>query len=56
VAALAVTGVLNLGVSFWLALRVAMRSRGITLQDQRRLGAAIRRRLFTAPRSFLLPD
>jgi site-specific recombinase len=56
VAALAVTGVLNLGVSFWLALRVAMRSRGITLQDQRRLGAAIRQRLFNAPRSFFLPN
>jgi len=55
-AALVVTGVLNLGVSFWLALKVAMRSRGITLHDRRRLHAAVRRRLRTAPRSFLLPD
>jgi len=56
VAALGITGVLNLGVSFGLALKVAMRSRGITLHDRRRLHAAVWRRLRTAPRSFLLPD
>lgn len=55
-AALAVTGALNLGVSFWLALKVALRSRGITLRDKRRLYAAIRQRLRQRPRSFLLPD
>ena len=55
VAGLGVTAALNLGVSFWLALRVAMRSRGITLGDRRRLNRAIRRRLRQAPRSFLLP-
>jgi site-specific recombinase len=55
VAGLAVTGLLNLGVSFWLALRVAMRSRGITLQDERRLYQAIRRRAWRAPLSFVLP-
>jgi site-specific recombinase len=55
VAGLAVTGMLNLGVSFWLALRVAMRSRRITLHDQRRVYAAVWRRLRRAPRSFLLP-
>ncbi len=53
--ALLVTGVLNLGVSFWLALRVALRSRGITLRDRQRLAAALRRRLRQQPRSFLLP-
>jgi len=56
VAGLAVTGLLNLGVSFWLALRVAMRSRGITLLNERRLYRAIRQRAWRAPRSFLLPD
>ena len=56
VAGLGVTGALNLGVSFWLALRVAMRSRGITLTDRRRLNRAIWRRLRLAPRSFLLPS
>jgi site-specific recombinase len=55
VAGLAVTGVLNVGVSFALALGVAMRSRGINLVDQRRLNGALWRRLRTAPRSFLLP-
>jgi site-specific recombinase len=56
VAGLAATGALNLGVSFWLALKVALRSRGITLADRRRLYAAIRQRLLQSPRSFLLPD
>jgi site-specific recombinase len=55
VAGLGVTGVLNLGVSFALALGVAMRSRGITLVDRRRLNSALWRRLRRAPRSFLLP-
>jgi site-specific recombinase len=55
VAGLAVTGFLNLGVSFALALRVAMRSRGITLIEQRRLNGALWRRLRQAPLSFLLP-
>jgi site-specific recombinase len=56
VASLGVIGVLNLGVSFWLALKVAMRSRGITVADRRRLYGAIWRRVRQAPRSFLLPD
>jgi len=34
----------------------AMRSRGITLQNERRLYRAIRQRAWRAPRSFLLPD
>ncbi len=54
-AGLVVTGLLNLGVSFALALAVAVRSRGITLLDQRRLNGALWRRLRQAPRSFLLP-
>ena len=55
VAGLVATGTLNLGVSFWLALRVAMRSRGINRLDQRRLNRALWRRLRHAPRSFFLP-
>jgi site-specific recombinase len=55
VAGLVATGMLNLAVSFWLALKLAMRSRGITLADKRRLYAAIRRRVRQSPRSFLLP-
>ncbi len=56
VAGLVATGLLNLGVSFWLALKVALRSRQVTLHDRRRLYAAVWRRLRSAPRSFLLPD
>lgn len=56
VAGLVATGLLNLGVSFWLALKVALRSRQVTLLDRRRLYAAVGRRLRRAPRSFLLPD
>ena len=55
VAGLAVTGVLNVGVSFWLAFKVALRSRGIVVQEQSRIHAAIRQRLFTRPLDFLLP-
>ena len=55
VAGLGVTGVLNLGVRFALALAVATRSRGITLIDQRRLNGALWQRLRRAPRSFVLP-
>jgi site-specific recombinase len=55
-AGLVVTGALNLGVSFWLALRLAMRARNITPIDQQRLNAALRQRLRQHPRSFVLPD
>ncbi|MEN9629528.1 MAG: hypothetical protein RJA10_2755, partial [Pseudomonadota bacterium] len=55
VAGVAVTGVLNVGVSFWLAFKVALRSRGIVVQEQSRIHAAIRQRLFTRPLDFLLP-
>ena len=56
VAGLVAIGALNLGVSFWLALRLALRSRGITLQDRRRVRSAIWQRLRQRPRSFFLPD
>ena len=56
VAGLVATGTLNLGVSFWLALRVALRSRGINRIDQRRLSRALWQRLRHAPRSFFLPQ
>lgn len=54
-AAIPLTGALNLGVSFWLAFKVAMRSRGIRVSDRGRLYAALRRRLRTRFFSFLLP-
>jgi site-specific recombinase len=48
-------GVLNVGVSFFCAFKVAMRSRGIRLADRRRVYAAIRTRLRREPLSFLVP-
>ncbi|MGY4831164.1 site-specific recombinase [Sphaerotilaceae bacterium SBD11-9] len=55
VAGIALTGALNLGVSFFLAFKVALRSRGIRLNDRSRIYRAIRRRLWRAPMSFIWP-
>ncbi|MEO5770562.1 MAG: recombinase, partial [Burkholderiaceae bacterium] len=55
VASIAVIGALNLGVSFWLAFKVALRSRGIAVRERRAIYAAIRRRLWRKPLSFLWP-
>jgi site-specific recombinase len=55
VAGIAATGVLNLTVSFVLAFKVALRSRGIRLADRSRIYRAIRRRMWRRPLSFLLP-
>ncbi len=54
-AAVVFTGALNLGVSFFLAFKVALRSRGIRLTDRSRIYRAIRQRLWRAPLSFILP-
>jgi len=54
-AATLLTGVLNLGVSFFLAFKVALRSRGIRLNDRSRIYRAIRQRLWRQPLSFVLP-
>jgi len=54
-AAIPVTGLLNVGVSFYLALRVALRSRNVRLKDRARLRAAVWRRLWRHPLSFLVP-
>ncbi|HEY8878401.1 MAG TPA: recombinase [Roseateles sp.] len=48
-------GMLNVGVSFFCAFKVALRSRGIKLADRRRVYAAVRARLRRAPLSFLVP-
>lgn len=55
VAAIPFTGALNLLVSFALAFRVALRSRGVPVRDRGRLYAALRRRLRQAPLGFLWP-
>ena len=54
-AGIPVTAALNLGVSFLLAFRVALRSRGIRLADRSRIYRAIRARMWRRPFSFLLP-
>jgi site-specific recombinase len=54
-AGIAVTGPLNLAVSFFLAFRVALRSRGIRLADRSRIYRAIRVRLWRRPASFIVP-
>jgi site-specific recombinase len=55
VAGIAVTGLLNVGVSFWLAFKLAASARGVRDEDRRRIGAALRRRLRERPASFLWP-
>lgn len=55
VAGIVVTGVLNLTVSFVLAFRVALRSRGIRLAERSRIYRAVRARLWRRPMSFLFP-
>ena len=55
VAGIAATGVLNVGVSFWLAFRVALRARGVRGVDRQRIRRALRARLRRAPGSFLWP-
>ncbi len=55
VAGIAITGVLNLSVSFALAFTVALRSRGVRVNERARIGAALWRRLRTQPGSFLWP-
>lgn len=48
-------GVLNFGVSFALALAVALRARSVALADVVGLGRALLLRFFKRPRSFFLP-
>jgi site-specific recombinase len=55
VAGITATGVLNLCVSFGLAFVVALRSRGVRLQQRRRVVMAILRRVRRHPFSFLWP-
>jgi site-specific recombinase len=54
-AGIAATAVLNLSVSFGLAMRLAVRARGVALKDRRRIYRAIARRFASHPLSFLFP-
>jgi len=55
VAGIVVTGMLNIGVSFWLALKLAARARGVRRADQQRIAAALSQRLRHRLPSFLWP-
>jgi site-specific recombinase len=55
VAALPVIAGLNLGVSFYLAFRLALRAHNVTGVDRTRIRAVIWRRLRNAPLSFFWP-
>jgi site-specific recombinase len=55
VAGLAVIGALNVGVSFVLALQLAMRAVDISAVDRARVYEAIRGRLFSRPLDFVWP-
>jgi len=55
VAAIPITGFLNLSVSFTLALRVAIRSREVRVHDRWRLARALLSALARSPGRFLLP-
>ncbi|AKJ31641.1 site-specific recombinase [Caldimonas brevitalea] len=52
---IAVTGLLNVTVSFAFAFRLALRSRNLRLKDRHRLYAAVRQRVRHRPASFVLP-
>ena len=54
-AGIAVNGVLNVGVSFYLAYRLALRARGIHVKERRAIYASIARRLLRRPWTFILP-
>ena len=52
---IAMTFVLNLGVSFYLALKLALRARDITGRDSREVVHSLWHRLRTSPMEFFLP-
>ena len=54
-AAIPVIGILNLGVSFYLAFRVALRAHNVTRGNRARIYGAIWRRLRQSPFSFFWP-
>jgi len=55
VAGIVATGLLNIGVSFWLAFKLAARARGVRAIDRQRIRAALAKRLRTRLPSFLWP-
>lgn len=55
VAMLPLNAALNVGVSFYLAFRVALRAHNVSGVDRARIYAAIRRRMWRSPLSFFWP-
>jgi site-specific recombinase len=55
VAGVLLVGPINLGVSFYLAFRLALKAQAISDLNRQRIAAAIRGRIRHAPLSFLLP-
>ena len=55
VAALPLTGLVNVGVSFYLAFRLALRSRGLRVKERAQIYATLARRLLRQPMAFLVP-
>jgi site-specific recombinase len=55
VAGVALVGPVNLGVSFYLAFRLALQAQNISQDNRQRIRSSIRQRIRRAPLSFLLP-
>jgi site-specific recombinase len=55
VASIPLIGVLNVGVSFYLAFRVALRAHSVSRQGRKQIYRAVRHRLRLAPMSFFVP-
>ena len=56
IAAIPLIGALNLGVSFYCAFRLALQAHNVSRLDRARIGAAIRARWRSHPRSFFVPE
>jgi site-specific recombinase len=55
VASIPLIGTLNVGVSFYLAFRVASRANSVSRVDRKQIYLAVAKRARHAPHSFLLP-
>jgi site-specific recombinase len=56
VATIPLIAALNVGVSFYLAFRLALRAHNVSGVDRSRIYAAMRSRLFKAPLTFFVPE
>lgn len=52
---IAITGLVNVGVSFYLAFRLALTAQNVTGVNRKRIYAALGRRLLRQPWTFILP-